>query len=327
MIAAIVLAAVAPSLSGSNSTTVPFMLFDNRMLVQTRIDGDGPFTMVVDTGSYEVDVTPAVARRLSLAMKPAGSATGAGSGSTQFFTTQIPTFALGSLRLANIAAGVIDLSAIQRAIGFPRLDGIIGYGVLGKYRVGVDMDAQRLTLSAKPLPVPKAATSEPFTLGGGAIHIAAAVDGIHGRFFVDTGDRSSLTLFRHFAEANNFYRDAPVRNVVTGVGVGGPIYSDVRRTTVSLFGATIPGVVTRLPRDRAGAFATGSDAASIGTGLLKRFNIVYDYPARTIYAWPSHFFAEKDRYAPLAFTNGRLHVVEDADDPTVKASPSPSPSG
>jgi alpha-beta hydrolase superfamily lysophospholipase len=298
-------------------------MFDNRMLVQATIDGKGPFSLIVDTGSSDLVVTSPIARKLGLALRSAGAATGAGSGSTPIYQTHVAGLAIGSLRFANAPASVIDLSPIARAFGFPRLDGIIGYTILRKYRMEVDMDDRRLTLSLPPLTVPKSASPVPFTAGNGQIHIQAAVDGVHGRFMVDTGDRFSLTLVRHFAEANGFYRDAPVRDAVTGIGVGGPVYGDVLRTTLSVFGATIPGVVTRASRDRGGAFAGGPDDASIGNGVLKRFNIVYDYPDAEIFAWPSRFFHDPDRFQPLVFEHGVFHA-QGSNDPTLPASPAPS---
>lgn len=323
MLATILLAAMTAAHSPA-STTVPFTLFDNRMLVAVSLNGKGPFTMIVDTGDPTVTITPSVAQRLNLSARAAGSVTGAGSGSMAVAATRLKSVQIGALRFNDLDVEVLDLSAIRRAIGFPQLDGIVGYGILRKLRVGVDMDDQQLTLSYAPLPAPKTAATVAFTTGGSFIpEIPAAVDGVHGTFVIDTGDRSSLTLFRGFAQANDFYRDAPVRNAITGIGIGGPIYSDVLRTTVSLFGTTVPGVVTRVPRDRGGAFAQGTQAASIGTGLLKRFNIVYDYPDNQIFAWPSKFFSQLDTYRPLAMQNGTLHVAPPATDPTVMASPLP----
>ncbi|MBV8067019.1 MAG: hypothetical protein JO113_03500, partial [Candidatus Eremiobacteraeota bacterium] len=168
----------------------------------------------------------------------------------------------------------------------------------------------------------KSATATGFTVDSNGIpQIQAAVDGVHGTFVIDTGDRSSLTLFRRFAQVNDFSRDAPVRNAITGIGIGGPVYSDVLRTTVSLFGATIPGVVTRVPTNKGGAFALAPQDASIGTGLLKRFNIVYDYPDAKLFTWPSRYFAQADAYQPLAYERGALHVAPPANDPTIVASP------
>ena len=322
MLLAIILAAAVSQ--DVQSTSVPFTLFDNRMLIQVSIDGQGPFSMIVDTGSSAVVVTPGVARRLAVPMKAAGSVTGAGSGAASLSTTHLADVAIGALHFKNLHSEVLDLSPIQRAIGFPQLDGIIGYDILRRFRVGVDMDGTRLTLSYPALAVPTSATTVGFTVDENGIpEVPGAVNGVHGLFVIDTGDRSSLTLFRRFAQANDFYRDAPVRNAITGVGIGGPIYSDVLRTTVSLFGSTVPGVVTRATRDKGGAFAIAPQDASVGTGLLKRFNIVYDYPDGKLFAWPSSYFSEPDTYRPLGYDHGKLHVAPPAQDPTAVASPPP----
>jgi hypothetical protein len=63
-----------------------------------------------------------------------------------------------------------------------------------------------------------------------------------------------------------------------------------------IFGWTIRGVVTRASRDRGGVFATASEAGSIGGGILRRFDVVYDYPARRLLVWPSGKFSLTDRY-------------------------------
>jgi hypothetical protein len=324
MIAAVLLAAATGAAHVPESTTVPFTLFDNRMLVRAMLDGKGPFTMVVDTGTYTVTITPLVAQKLGLATRSGGSAFGAGSNSVTVGAAHLKSLEVGTLRFEDLHTDVLDLTTIQRTFGFSHLDGIIGYSILGKLRVGIDMDDERLTLSYAPLPIPKSAASVSFTINDYDIpQIPAAVNGVPGTFVIDTGDRSSPTLFRRFAQANNFYRDAPVRNAITGVGIGGPIYSDVMRTSVSLFGATIPGVVTRASRDRGGVFAVAAQAASIGTGLLKRFNVVFDYPEKRIFAWHSRFFGEPDEYRPLALVNGKLHVSQPPIDPTVTSTGEP----
>lgn len=304
---AIVLLATMTAPASALSATVPFELFDNRMLVTVSLDGKGPFSMIVDTGSSSLVITPDVARRLGIAARPAGRAYGAGSGSSALASARVPSLALGPLRFRNVNADVIDLSPIRHRFGFPALDGVIGYETLRRFRVGINMDASLITLSSTTPAIPKTASAVAFAVDAdGLIHIPAAVDGVHGTFLVDTGDRSSLTLFRRFAQANDFYRDAPVRNVVTGYGVGGPIYSDLLRTTVSLFGSTIPSVLTRASRDKGGAFATGPEDASVGMGLLKRFNLVFDYPDNKIFAWPSTLFAYADHRAPVAYGQTNL---------------------
>jgi len=299
MLSLILAAALTAAPTGGTATTAPFTLVDNRMVVQATIDGSGPFSMIVDTGTYGVVVTPEVVAQLKLMTKGAGSVTGAGNGSAPVSSTHLSSLTIGSLGFADVRSDVLDLSGIRRAFGFPHLDGIIGYGILRRLRMGVDMDGSRMTLSYAPLPTPKNASTVPFKINGDdIITLSGAVDGVPGTFMVDTGDRTSLTLIRHFAQAHDFYSKATLHDVITGVGIGGPIYSDVLRTTVSLFGSTIPNVVTRASRDKGGAFALAREDASVGMGLLKRFNIVYDYPDGKLYAWPSRFYSEPDTFRP-----------------------------
>ena len=58
---------------------------------------------------------------------------------------------------------------------------------------------------------------------------------------------------------------------------------------------------TRASRQTAGAFTSTEDGGSIGEGVLKRFNMVYDYPNGRMVAWPSKYRNEPDAFvAPPA---------------------------
>jgi len=109
-----------------------------------------------------------------------------------------------------------------------------------------------------------------------------------------------LTLFGPFAKRNGFFgRYASKENIVTGYGLGGPVYADVfTLPSLDVFGSHLTEVVTRASRQTGGVFASTAGSASIGTGVLKRFNIVYDYPHNTIVAWPSGYFTAPDTFVP-----------------------------
>ncbi|HVR47831.1 MAG TPA: alpha/beta fold hydrolase [Candidatus Binatia bacterium] len=268
------------------SAGVPFSLQDHRIIVQVFAGRIGPFSMVVDTGSDGLLLTPEAARRIRAAVKSGGSITGAGPGRTKIGTMTVPNLQIGDVRFDKVPAIVADLSRIRRGIGFRHLDGIVGYDQLRRYRLLVDMDRRRLVFSSGMMPVPKDAATTAFSQTDGFVRVPAAVDGVHGTFVVDTGDRSQLTLFRGFADTNDFWHFASVRNALTGFGVGGPVYSDLMRTTLQAFNTTAADVITRLPLAKTGAFATDTDAGSIGNGFLERFNVVYDYPDGKMLTWP-----------------------------------------
>jgi alpha-beta hydrolase superfamily lysophospholipase/predicted aspartyl protease len=274
------------ALAAALSSGVPFTLQDHRAIVQAYIGNAGPFSMIVDTGSAELVVTPAVAQRLGLHLRAAGFVSGAGAGKAAIEKTTVTGVRVGNTRFAPADALVLDLSRIQRGIGFSHFDGVIGYEQLQRYRVLVDMDRQRIAFLSAPIAAPPEAVQTPFARTDSFLRIPATVDGVHGTFVVDTGDRSQLTLFRHFADANGFAHFTTISNALTGFGVGGPVYADMFRTTLQTLGVMANDVVTRIPVAHTGAFATAPEAGSIGNGFLERFNVVYDYPDHRIVSWP-----------------------------------------
>jgi membrane-associated protease RseP (regulator of RpoE activity) len=70
---------------------------------------------------------------------------------------------------------------------------------------------------------------------------------------------------------------------VTGWGVGGPVRSLVTRAQVLRLGSvTIERPVTELSLQRSGAYTDPYVAGNVGAGLLKRFNLVFDYGRQQI---------------------------------------------
>src|SRR5580704_10606150 len=111
------------ALAAALSHGVPFTLQDHRIFVRAYIGEAGPFAMIVDTGSGALCITPEVARRLGLRLKPAGSLTGAGAGTQSAMKTTVGGLRVGDVRFASAPAFVIDFSRIRRGIGLTRFDG------------------------------------------------------------------------------------------------------------------------------------------------------------------------------------------------------------
>jgi len=287
-----------PGQALSAETTVPFTFVDNRMMIECKINSAGPFTMVVDTGSPDVVVDSSAAKVLNLEVRSNGTASGAGNNQAQIGATMLGSLAIGPKLFTSVSASVLDLSEIRTKLGFARLDGIVGYSIMKRFAVLVDADADTLTFLNAPPSVPASASTTPFT--GVIPVIPATLDGIATSVIIDTGDRSSLTLFGPFAKSHGFYGRYPSQsNIVTGYGLGGPVYGDVfTLPSIDIFGKQVSGVVTRASRQTGGVFTSNQQGGSIGEGVLKRFNIVYDYPNKRIIAWPNKNFDLTDRFIP-----------------------------
>jgi hypothetical protein len=291
--AALIAAITTPPAS---QATIPFTYVDNRIVIECNVDGQGPFTMILDTGSPSIALTPEVAVSLDIDVRDAGTVTGAGNSAAKNGRATIGSLSLGSLTFKALDADVLDLTEIRTKLRFPHLDGIIGYPILRQFATFVDVDDMTITFARTAPPAPPNATRTRFE--GVLPKIHAVVDGIEGATLVDSGDRSSLTLFGPFAKRNGFFGRYPsTKNIVTGYGLGGPVYGDVFiLPSLDVFGARLTNIVTRASRQSGGVFASTSYSASIGTGVLKRFNVIYDYPNATIVAWPSRYFSTPDRF-------------------------------
>jgi uncharacterized protein len=280
-------------------TSVPFSLVDNRIIVQATIDGVPGFSMIVDTGATGVVTTPHVAARLRITTHAAGPVGGAGSKRQQARLGRARSVSVGSWALGAQNALILDLGQIQHALHFPHLDGIIGYDALHANALRVDMDRNLLTLSSSAIAAPTDAHVVPFTERDGVLDVEGAIDGVRGDLVVDTGDRSSLTVFQRFGSLDGFDTFMPrADNVITGYGIGGVIRGDLFQSTLDVFGYSIPNVSTRLPLGDVGVFSAAPEEGSIGDGLLRNYSFIFDRVQHQLAIWPAHTNARAVAFDP-----------------------------
>jgi predicted aspartyl protease len=122
------------------SFRVPYRLTDtNHFLVRVRINGKGPFNFLVDSGAPALFVATETAKKIGL--KPADEAT---------FWTPIDRLDIeGGSRLTDVKARVEDPFQLvgMNALGLPgaSIDGILGFTILGRYRLEIDLTDDRMT--------------------------------------------------------------------------------------------------------------------------------------------------------------------------------------
>lgn len=119
----------AVSLSASTAAhSLPFALTPTgQVLVQVTVNGTGPHTFVLDTGSNRSVISDALASRLALA-PVAVTETVSSSGSATALVVRIQTMALGSHTASAVLAPVVPSARIQAI--HAKAEGIIGQDVL-----------------------------------------------------------------------------------------------------------------------------------------------------------------------------------------------------
>lgn len=274
--------AAAADLASSSS----FELIDNRVFVSARLDGRGPYSFLLDTGADGWTVSAKVARGLALAQGHAEQIQGVGEATDTVHRLTLREVTLAGLSFSDQPAVSEDFSALDDVIGFQHFDGIAGKPVFDRYVVELDFAKSHVSfLPPAEYSIPSDAQVMPFELYDQVIPIVEGeIAGAKGLFVVDLGDRSSLTLFGPFWRAHHLDRAfGPGIVALTGYGVGGPVKGElVRVPEFVMAGVRVRGVLARLSLQKAGVFGTSAIAGSIGTGILKRFGVAFDYPQRRI---------------------------------------------
>lgn len=270
--------------SHRTSTSVPFTLVDGRIFVNVRLNGEGPFAFLFDTGGNAV-ISAKVAERLHLSSGSTETGTGMGEKPVTAVDTTVREVQIGDLRLSNLAFHAIAMDDTPAVFGRQPVDGIIGFPILEQLIVEVDYQSKSLKMTLPSAYTPrKSGTTVHFTRARWVPLIDASLDGVLGKFGVDTGARLSLLLYGPFVKQNNLrekYHSAV--SGVTGWGLGGPIRSQLARgQQFTIDNLTIRDPLVRLPLQTSGGTTASDTAGVIGSDILRQFNITFDYASQTI---------------------------------------------
>lgn len=280
------------------SFSIPFRLVDNRIFVDVKLNGKGPFSFILDTGGYGgISAEAAQAAGLKLGAEVQGS--GAGEKVVTARETSVERFELGELEIKNQDLRVFDFSDVRHVFGSAKFDGIIGLPVFQRLVVKVDYAKELLTFTEPTgFAYKGSGVVVPFEHERYLPIVQGEVDGVRGRFGVDTGDRSTLTLKGPFVDEYKLREKyAPRVEALTGWGLGGAIRAEVVRTGALKFGGVlIKEPVTRLSLQRSGAFAANDTAGNIGAGVLKQFTVIFDYSRKQMILEKNKNFGRRDVY-------------------------------
>jgi hypothetical protein len=270
-------------LSGKTSTTIPFRLEDNKILVSVRLNGHGPLEAELDSGGNYI-IQPATAERLRLTGQGASQDGGGGEGFVAASRVTVGHVDIGDIRLTNQPYKILRFAkkAPERTI--------IGLQILQRLVVSIDFDKQTITLT-QPDKFAYHGTGAviPFHFQDNQPEVYGAVDGIAGVFTIDTGDDGSLLLIAPFVQRYGLVERYKATISYGGSAVGGATHG--LRTTagaVALFGpdgrpsAEAYNPATRLSQQKGGFDADRYVSGNIGLGILKQFNLIFDYSRQQI---------------------------------------------
>ncbi len=282
---------------GRSSVQVPFELLNNHIYLDVKLDGKGPYRLLCDTGGANV-ITPELAKALGVTSQGAFEGRGVGEKSQDVGVTKLGKVQLGDATITDQVFMVFPLGALTAVEGVEQV-GMVGYEVFKRFVVRVDYEKGLLTLwLPSAFAYQGSGTVVPFVFNEQVPQVEGSIDGVPGKFDIDTGSRNSLTILAPFAEKHGFKeRLGATVEAVTGWGVGGPARGLVARAGVLRLGdVEVNAPLVDISRQKKGAFTDPYVAGNVGGGLLKRFNVTFDYGHRRLIFEPNANALRPDAY-------------------------------
>lgn len=272
--------------NGAGRTSVPFQLLNNHIYAKVLVNGKGPFLTIFDTGGHDV-LTPDTAKAMAVKSEGQSPGSGAGEAVVDVGFARGVRFQIGDLVIKNQTIFVLPFEAAQ-VEGFDE-QAMIGFEVFRRFVTQIDYGSGTLTFIDPAKFDPKdAGTPVPFVFDNSNPEVAGTFEGIAGRFNIDTGSRVELTLTKPFVDANGLISKHPKGvAAVDGWGVGGRSRSYITRGgTLTLGAVRIDAPVASFATQSKGAFSDPNYEGNVGSGLLKRFVVTFDYDHQIMYLKP-----------------------------------------
>src|SRR5688572_5760884 len=125
---------------GELTGITPFERGYSDIVLEVRLNGRGPFRMLLDTGSTHTSVSSKTAEVIGapvVAKAPMGSA----AGSRMTLVVRIAALEVGPVTVDELLASVVDLGGVRTEDG---IDGVIGHDALGSLRYTIEFRRRRV---------------------------------------------------------------------------------------------------------------------------------------------------------------------------------------
>ncbi len=296
------------AIAGTGSTTVPLQIVNNHVYVSGMLDGEGPYTFVLDSGGDYI-ITPEVAAALHATSEGGVQLEGAGSSTEGAAFAHLKSIEVGSATVRNQYTLVLPIATGFGVAEGVRIDGMLGYQFLARFLTTIDYANAKLTLAMPglaPATEPGSAAI-PFYIDGRIPRIAIGVDGVTTSAEVDTGNRAGLELSAPFLAAHAaiaaLARTAPG---VAGFGVGGPVVARLGRIPSLQIGPyAIANSVASFGYQNAGVFGDPFNPANVGGAIWRRFDLTFDYAHQQLLLARNAAFNE-----PFSYDRSGLFLID-----------------
>lgn len=285
-------AQVARTGSTKNST-VHFDRVLGLTFVQARVNGSKPLSMVLDTGASYTVLKPEIAANLGLKSQGALQAGGFGKGKDQtLHLVKDVTLSFAGQILAGQTVATLPLDYIDREAGRPT-DGLLGGTIFQHFVVHEDYAAKTVTLiPPDEFSAPAGYTSVPLFVAGTVSLLQLQVQALNGEkisgtFLLDSGDVGTVIFMKVFLDTHPALKGDNLLQVPGVSAVGGALHISMGRLASLSLGPFIFQKPTAVFLETTSAKAGSVLAGIVGNGILRRFDVIFDYPHGKLWLKPN----------------------------------------
>jgi hypothetical protein len=274
----------------------------NLIVIQLKINDKGPFNFVIDTGvGFMLITEPSLIDSINIVNKRTIKVSGFGEGNDyEAFVTPTIKVDIPGLISTNITAAILkkDRFNLSSYAGIP-IHGLLGHELFSRFAVKVSFSDSTLQVSYPYYTRYFNKTSRiPISIEDGKPYVTTDIIYNNGtkkkvKLIVDLGaghyvslenEKNKRELQTKFIEAN------------LGVGIKGQITGLLSRIDeIDLGKYKMKDVIASFPEDDGRVLNVPRDG-NIGIGLLKKFDIIFDYPNNSMYLRPGRDFTERSEH-------------------------------
>ena len=305
----------------SSVPKVPFELVNNHVLIDVQVNGGPKVKAVLDTGMpgpglvlYKSPTTDALKLKFNPSFRAQVRGAGGNGKSLHAEVATSETLDFGSVSFEQSRVMVIPVPD-----NFPTYHhGIVGYSFFRNFVVEINVDRGELVLH--PLGTyspPEGANIVPLSIRQNMPHATLGLSlepskaWLDAEVVVDLGAGHAISLND---EEDGIFVPSPAIDTVLGHGLSGPILGKAARIAKLRLGdAVLSNVVTSFPViEHQNPRGTEKLAGNLGTDVLRRFNVTFDYQGRRMVLEPNSQNSEPFEYdhSGVRLRFGDAFVVE-----------------
>lgn len=250
--------------------TVPMSTDHGKPSVEIRINGQGPFRFLLDTGaSPALVINDDLVRELELETRP-GERIGDPANPQAIQTVEVE---LGEVMIGdgaifrNVTAVSWDRSALYSGDDAPR--GIVGFGLFTDSLLTLDYPRKQVQIELGELPDANGKTIVEFERDRGIPMVPISIDGQSHLAHIDSGSMAALMLPMAMADS------LPLQDKPTLVGQGRTVANDFE-----IYEATLESSVTfggtNITNPRVMFNTKFDNMVNVGSGILSHYRMTFD---------------------------------------------------